>query len=121
VGGYPAPDWPAKDLVAAVGGLELLIVQDLFPNKLNETADVLLPSCAWVEREGSFMNHEGRVQPFERAVPPLEGAQADGQYLYAIAGHAGLYTADRVREMMVGVAPALTRLWIPPVKPKHQH
>lgn len=121
VGGYPNADWTGKDVVKAAGGLELLVVQDIFPSKLSDAANIVLPGCPWVEREGTFMNHDGLVQPFERALNPPEGMMTDGQYLFAIAGYEGLYTGERVREMMGDRMPVMRQVYVPPEKPKHQH
>lgn len=120
-GGYPQADWPSKELVSAAGKAELLIVQDLFDNALTTAAHVVLPFCAWVEREGTFVNAQGLFQAFERAVNPPEGAMSDGYYLWTLAGHPGLFRADKVREMMAEVLPAITRLHVPPPLPEHQH
>lgn len=99
VGGYPT-EWVPKELGKAVEHFELLIVQDIFENDLTRAASIVLPACAWVEREGCFINHANKVQPFERATKPPEGAKRDGQYLFEIAGHVGLYSAQAVRELM---------------------
>ncbi|HOB73334.1 MAG TPA: molybdopterin-dependent oxidoreductase [Phycisphaerae bacterium] len=120
-GGYPQPGWAGKPLIDAAGKVELLIVQDLFPGPLTEAARIVLPFCAWVEREGTFMNHAGKLQPFDRAIDPPEGAVRDGQYLYALAGHTGLYTGRRVREMMAKTMPEFGQLHVPPPVPEHQH
>jgi formate dehydrogenase major subunit len=62
----------------ALGGLDLLIVQDLF---LNETAaafgTVFLPAASVFERDGTFMNSDRRVQRVRRAVPPPGEARSD--------------------------------------------
>jgi formate dehydrogenase major subunit len=62
----------------ALGGLELLIVQDLF---LNETArafgTVFLPAASVFERDGTFMNSDRRVQRVRRVVPPPGEARPD--------------------------------------------
>ncbi len=121
VGGYPDKKWVPKELTKAADGFELLVVQDIFANELTAAATVLLPSCAWVERDGSFMNHAGRVQPFERAVDPPEGAKRDGQYLFEIAGHTGLYSGERVRELMGEELAAFAEVEEPPPVPAHQH
>ncbi len=121
VGGYPQADWAGKDLVAAAGKAEVLVVQDMFESGLTSAAHVVLPFCAWLEREGTFMNHQGLVQPFSRAIKPPEGAMADGQYLWSIAGHVGLFQAAKVREMMVASVPEMANVHVPPVPPEHQH
>jgi NADH-quinone oxidoreductase subunit G len=121
VGGYPDKKWVPKELAKAADGFELLVVQDIFANELTAAATVLLPSCAWLERDGSFMNHAGRVQPFERAVDPPEGAKRDGQYLFEIAGHTGLYSGERVRELMCEKMDVFAEVEEPPPVPAHQH
>ncbi len=121
VGGYLREGWPAADLLKAADAAELLVVQDLFPNPLTQKADILLPFCAWTEREGTFVNAQDKLQPFERSVMPPEGAMPDGQYLFTLAGHTGLYTAARVREMMVATMPMFTEVHVPPPRPVHAH
>ena len=48
--------------------LELLVVQDIFLNETAELADVVLPSSAWAEKDGTFTNTERRVQRIRKAV-----------------------------------------------------
>ena len=84
-------------------------------------AAIVLPSCAWVEREGSFVNAAGLIQSFERAIDPPDTARRDGQYLYEIAGFTGLYTAERIRELMSTAMPAFTSAYAPPELPAHAH
>ena len=106
VGGYPR-EWVDKPLAKCASKLDLLVVQDMFDSDLTIAAEVVLPACAWVERDGSFVNADGLVQTFDRAIRPPEGARRDGQYLFEIAGYSGLYSGGRVREMMVEELPAI--------------
>ena len=53
-----------------LGGLENLIVGDILPNATVEQAHFVLPGCAHLEKRGSFINAEGRVQRFFKAVEP---------------------------------------------------
>lgn len=119
-GGYPN-SWVDDGLVKGADKLALLVVQDLFPSALTEKADILLPACAWVEREGSFMNADGLVQPFERAVNPPERAMRDGQYLYELAGFEGLYSGERIRELMAATMPEFAALCLAPPEPEFAH
>jgi NADH-quinone oxidoreductase subunit G len=119
-GGYPDP-WITKELVTVAAKAELLVVQDLFPSDLSEAATIVLPACAWAEREGSFINAAGKIQPFERAISPPEGARFDGQYLFELAGHTGLYTGERVRELMAESMPEFAAVHVPPPPPRHAH
>jgi hypothetical protein len=45
----------------------------------------------------------------------------DGQYLYALAGHEGLYTGERVRQMMVATMAEFGEVYRPAPLPVHQH
>lgn len=120
VGGYPAP-WVSKPLMDAAGKLALIVVQDLFPSDLAAAASILLPACAWTEREGTFINHQGLIQPFDAALPPPDGGQRDGQYLYAVNNLPGLYRGTKVREMMAAQMPEFAQPHIPPAPPEHFH
>jgi NADH-quinone oxidoreductase subunit G len=120
-GGYPKPAWPTKELLAGAAKAEFLVAQDIFESGLTAAAHLVLPSCAWLEREGTFMNAGGLIQPFEAAIRPPEGVQADGQYLWSIAGQAGLFRAARVRELMAPAMPAFASVHVPPQPPEHQH
>lgn len=124
VGGYPDKQWVPKDLAAAAGKIELLVVQDLFENQLTGAATVLLPSCAFVERAGCFMNAQGKLQPFRAAIRPPDspvGIRRDGQYLYELAGYEGVYNAARVRELMAATMGEFAEVGDAPPRPVHQH
>jgi anaerobic selenocysteine-containing dehydrogenase len=72
-------------------------VQDILPNALTRTADVVLPAAAWAERDGTWENFDGRLQAFVAAVPPPEGLRREGDVYHAILGRAGMYNAGDVR------------------------
>ncbi len=120
VGGYPQ-EWVTKDITEALGKVQHLLVQDIFSSLLTERAELVLPSGAWAEREGTFINHAGIVQPFERVLPPPVGSQSDGQYLYRLAGMEGLYRADKVREQMVGQVREMGEVYAPPADARPMH
>jgi NADH-quinone oxidoreductase subunit G len=120
VGGYPKP-WVDKETAKIADKMELLVVQDLFENELTREARIVLPACAWVEREGSFVNAGGFVQPFDRAIDVPDSAKRDGQYLYEIAGFTGLYSADCVREMMAETITDFANVCAMPTVPAHAH
>lgn len=119
VGGYPKA-WVDKPVGKLAAKFSLLVVQDLFDNDLASAATIVLPAGPWVEREGSFVNAGGKVQPFARAIR-RSGGQHDGQYLHAIAGLEGLYNARRVRELMAATMPAFDNVQEAPPKPVHAH
>ena len=121
VGGYP-DTWVTPDMAAALTKIGFLVVHDLFGTPLDETAAVRIPSATWVEREGTFMNCDGLVQPFARALLPLEGVKADGQFLYELSGQSGLFRAVKIREQMVAAGMTeFETVFVPQEVPKHAH
>lgn len=120
VGGYPDA-WVTDDIAAALAKVEFLIVHDLFPTPLDATADVQIPAATWAEREGTFMNCDGLLQPFARALVPLEGVKADGQFFYELAGQSGLFNAAKVRAAMARALPQFGEAFTPRVLPEHAH
>lgn len=61
-GADPARRFPSKLWSEARAKLNFLVVQDLFLTKTALQADVVLPTLSYVEKGGSFINIEGRVQ-----------------------------------------------------------
>lgn len=76
------------------------VVQDILPNKLTDTADVLLPAAAWAEKDGSWENFAGKIQPFAAAIAPPEGTMREGDVYYRLLERRGLYSAEVVRQEM---------------------
>jgi formate dehydrogenase major subunit len=73
-----------------LGGLEFLLVQDLFYTKTAELADVVLPATAGAfESEGTVTSSERRVQRVRRTVPPPTGVRDDLDILYDLARRLG--------------------------------
>jgi formate dehydrogenase major subunit len=77
-------------VAAALERLELLVVQDLFLTRTAECADVILPVAASLEKEGTFVSTERRLQRLYRAFPPLGQARADGDILQELARRLGV-------------------------------
>jgi NADH-quinone oxidoreductase subunit G len=119
VGGYPS-EWITKDHHKALSKIGLLATHDLFPSLLEAAATLQVPGASFAEREGSFMNCGGLVQPFERAIAPLEGVKPDGQFLYDLAGESGLFRAEKVRQTAADW-PVFGDVYVPPDEPKHAH
>ena len=67
----------------------------------------VLPSAAYVEKDGTFVNCHGRVQRIGRAFPPLEDSREDWRILLELAGKLGLPLDWREpREIFLGLAEA---------------
>ncbi len=50
----------------------------------------VLPSAAYVEKDGTFVNCHGRVQRIGRVFPPLEDSREDWRFLLELADQLGL-------------------------------
>lgn len=61
-GANPALKIPKQLWKKAREGIKFLVVQDIFLNETAQDADVVLPTLSYVEKRGSFINIEGRVQ-----------------------------------------------------------
>ena len=76
----------AAETARALGALDLVIVQDLF---LTETArrfgSIFLPACSSLEKDGTFMNAERRIQRVRAAIRPLGTSKPDWQIFCDVA------------------------------------
>ncbi len=89
-GGYKEP-WIEESVARRFEKVPLLIVQDLFPSPLSERAAYDLPSAAWAERDGSYMNRCERLQTSNMAVRPPWGVRPEGALFWQMLGRKGLY------------------------------
>lgn len=69
--------------------LGCLVVQDLFMTETAEAADVVLPSLSYVEKGGSFLTIESRVQKLKPGKSIHKGAYADSYTFVRIAQQLG--------------------------------
>jgi hypothetical protein len=100
VGGYLS-DWVGSALPGLLQrGGSFRVVQDILPNALTESADVLIPAAAWAEKDGTWENYAGRLQTFSAAIVPPEGARREGDVYLALLGRTGLYNAAQIRQEM---------------------
>jgi formate dehydrogenase alpha subunit len=65
--------------------LDFLVVQDIFMTETAQLADVVLPSCCFAEKEGTFSNTERRVQRVRKAVD-APGQARDDWWILAEVG-----------------------------------
>jgi len=72
------------------GDGRFLIVSDIYPTPTTAVADLVLPSAAWVEREGVFGNSERRTQHWEKAADPPGEAREDALQIIQVAKRMGM-------------------------------
>jgi NADH-quinone oxidoreductase subunit G len=104
-GNYPG-EWITDDLARAIAGRFTVLI-DTLAGKLTETADVVLPAATWVEKAGTFVNVDDRLQAFGQAIAPIDFARPEGQIAIDLAAAAGAadprrFNPDLTRERMGG-------------------
>jgi formate dehydrogenase alpha subunit len=96
---------------AALGRLDLLVVQELFLSETARFAHLVLPAAGALEQDGTFTNGERRIQRVRRAVPAPGMARQDWQIAADLATALGATwryeTPADVMEEIACVAPAL--------------
>jgi len=80
----PGPDGYIGDVTWIInarraGRLPLLVVHGVLMTALAQAADIVLPGASWVEKDGAFVNGQGRLQAASRAIAPPQDAQEDWQ------------------------------------------
>ncbi len=65
----------AADVLAAVEAADFVVVQGAVRGDLAELADVVLPSVAWGEEDGTFTNAERRISRLRRVQRPAGAAR----------------------------------------------
>lgn len=104
----PAAVYPDPAAVTeALAGLPFLVVQDMFLTETARLADVVLPSTAWAEKEGTVTNVERRVQRLNRAVQSPGDFPPDWEILLRLAQRRGAAWAyGSVREVLAEIEQA---------------
>ena len=94
VGGVEVDDLPdPAGALAALDAAGFVVSLELRHSTVTERADVVFPIAPVAEKAGTFVNWEGRVRPFEPALPP--SATADVRVLAALADELGIDLALR--------------------------
>lgn len=91
MGENPAMSDPdANHARAALAGLDLLVVQDIFLTETAYLADVILPASAFAEKDGTFTNTDRLVQMGRKAIEPPGQARQDLWIIGQLAQRLGL-------------------------------
>ena len=80
--------WAPAEVEAALATAEMVVFQGTNANATSAAAHLVLPSAAYVEREGTFTNFEGRVQRFRTALDALGEARPDWEVVRGARGGA---------------------------------
>jgi formate dehydrogenase major subunit len=88
-----------------LGGLEHVVVQDMFLTRTAEMAHVVFPAAAsWCEDEGTVTSSERRVQRVRKALEPPGQARPDLEILVELGPAHGLRPRQPGRRARVGRA-----------------
>jgi len=85
-----ASDPDQQHVIEAIERLDFLVVQDIFLTETARFADVVLPACAFLEKEGTVTNTERRVQRMHRVVEPQGDVRDDWRIIQEIANRMGM-------------------------------
>jgi nitrate reductase (cytochrome) len=72
------------------GDGKFIIVSDIYPTPTTDNADLILPSAAWIEREGCFGNSERRTQHWNQLIDPPGEAKEDAWQIMQVAKRMGM-------------------------------
>ena len=82
--------------------------------EVRDRADVILPGAAYTEKDGVYVNMEGRAQAGRRAIMPPGEAREDWKIIRALSGAMGAAlpynTLEELRAAMFEAVPALAEL-----------
>jgi len=76
-------------VVGALQSLEFMVVQEIFMTPTAELADVVLPGTTFLEKEGTFVNSDRRIQRVRKVIDPIPGTMMDGDITNTIARRMG--------------------------------
>jgi formate dehydrogenase major subunit len=82
-------DSNANFVAKALEKVEFLIVQDINFSETAAYADLVLPACPSLEKEGTFTSTERRIQRIYKAIEPLGESKADWEIIQLIANRMG--------------------------------
>jgi formate dehydrogenase major subunit len=98
-------DSNANDVGEAFRKLKFFIVQDINFSETCRYADLVLPASPSLEKEGTFVNTERRIQRLYKALDPLGDSKPDWEILQLIAQRMGAkWDYKHPSEVMVEVA-----------------
>ncbi len=78
-------DSNANYVQSALAQLEFFVVQEIFFTETCRFADVILPACSSLEKEGTFTSTERRIQRLYQVMEPLGESRPDWKIIQEIA------------------------------------
>ncbi len=98
-------DANANDCGEAFRKIDFLIVQDINFSETCQYADLILPASPSLEKDGTFVNTERRIQRLYKALSPLGNSKPDWEIIQLIAQRMGAkWKYSHPSDVMVEVA-----------------
>jgi formate dehydrogenase major subunit len=82
-------DSNANYVAAALSKLDFFVMQEIFFTETCRFADVILPGCPSLEKEGTFTSTERRIQRLYQVFEPLGDSRPDWKIIQEIANRLG--------------------------------
>jgi formate dehydrogenase major subunit len=82
-------DSNATDVGRALSEIPFLVVQDIFFSETAKFANVVLPASPALEKDGTFVSTERRIQRLYKALDPLGDSKPDWEIIQLIANRMG--------------------------------
>lgn len=82
-------DGDANNVEKSLAALDFLVVQDITFSSTCAYADVVLPASPSLEKDGTFVSTERRIQRLYKAFEPLGDSRPDWQIIQSIANQLG--------------------------------
>ena len=78
-----------KHVREALESVDFLVVQDIYLSETAEYADVVLPACSFLEKDGTFTNTERRILKVNKIFEPVGESRTDWQIICDISTRMG--------------------------------
>ena len=110
----PGPAGSIGDLAWVIaarkaGALKTLIVHGVLMSDLTAAADIVLPGSAWVEKDATYVNGQGRLQAAARVISTPGDAQEDWQVFVNVGlALGGTVTYSNSAEIRTELAAAMS-------------
>ena len=97
-------------IIKALKSLDFFVIQELFMTETAKYADVILPGCSYLEKEGTFTNTERRVQRVRKAIDPPGEARLDTDIIIDLMNRMGYpqkhMTSAEIMDEIASVTPS---------------
>ncbi|MDO5545421.1 MAG: formate dehydrogenase subunit alpha [Eubacteriales bacterium] len=97
-------------IIKALKSLDFFVIQELFMTETAKYADVILPGCSYLEKEGTFTNTERRVQRVRKAIDPPGEARLDTDIIIDLMNRMGYpqkhMTSAQIMDEIATVTPS---------------